>query len=196
MSTPAPPPAAQALPIIRDWATQRGLSFLGGTKAGAVLSPCGRYRYLLWREAGMAAPFMGFALLNPSTADATSNDATIRRCLSVMRRGIPGCGPLDGMLVWNLFALRARDPAELLEAENPIGPHNDAAIALAMALAGGTIAGWGQQGHFFQRDLTVRLACAKAGLQLHSLRRNRDGTPAHPLYLPGALIPMLWEFDW
>ena len=55
-------------------------------KATAIFSDCGRYRYLLkrcWTE-GPISVFIG---LNPSTADADSDDATVRKCIAL---GEPG----------------------------------------------------------------------------------------------------------
>ncbi|MEJ0097308.1 MAG: DUF1643 domain-containing protein [Bauldia sp.] len=46
----------------------------------AVISECGRYRYRLDREWDSARPPMFFGMLNPSTADRETNDATIERC--------------------------------------------------------------------------------------------------------------------
>ena len=47
-------------------------------------------------------------MLNPSTADADHDDRTIGRCISFAKR--EGCG---GLIVGNLFQLRATDPDEL-----------------------------------------------------------------------------------
>jgi hypothetical protein len=51
--------------------------------SGAEFSPCGDYRYSLWRmwSEEENAPRVMFIGLNPSTADATRNDPTIRRCM-------------------------------------------------------------------------------------------------------------------
>jgi len=49
----------------------------------AIVSPCGQYRYLLTRTAESISPMKStvvFIMLNPTTADATLNDPTIRRC--------------------------------------------------------------------------------------------------------------------
>lgn len=54
--------------------------------SGAELSPCGRYRYRLWRAwatEGRSALIVG---LNPSTADATEDDPTIRREVAFAKR--------------------------------------------------------------------------------------------------------------
>src|SRR5689334_20041621 len=70
----------------------------------AVLSPCGLYRYRLTRRWG-DGPALLFVMLNPSTADATEDDPTIRRCTGFAKReGMPA------IEVVNLFAWRATDP--------------------------------------------------------------------------------------
>jgi len=61
-----------------------------------------------------------FVMLNPSTADATRDDATIRKCRQFAFRW--GHGTL---WVVNLFAYRNRYPSMLLEAEDPVGLEND-----------------------------------------------------------------------
>src|SRR3954453_788312 len=85
----------------------------------AVISACGRYRYLLTRQVGPGTRTAVFIMLNPSTADATDDDPTIRRCIGFARQW--GCGRLA---VLNLFALRATDPAWMKQADNPVGPEN------------------------------------------------------------------------
>jgi hypothetical protein len=87
--------------------------------ATAVLSDCGTYRYRLGRR-WAEGPVDVWIMLNPSTADATVDDRTIRRCMEFSRRW--GAGAL---VVGNLFALRATDPAELVRHPDPIGPDND-----------------------------------------------------------------------
>jgi hypothetical protein len=59
-------------------------------------------------------------LLNPSTADATADDPTIRRCRGFAR--LWGCA---GITV-ALYALRATDAAALWRHSDPKGPENDA----------------------------------------------------------------------
>ena len=54
--------------------------------SGADIDPSGLYRFSLWRTfarvvIGTASHRLGFVMLNPSTADATTDDPTIRRCL-------------------------------------------------------------------------------------------------------------------
>lgn len=58
---------------------------------GADISPCGAYRYTLWRRWGDGRVLTVIGL-NPSTADATQDDPTIRRCIGFARR--EGCAGL------------------------------------------------------------------------------------------------------
>lgn len=83
----------------------------GSWSSWALYSPCGLYRYVLgrsWAIPGQAERPMSIVMLNPSTADATQNDPTIRRCIGFAQR----LG-YTGLLVRNLFAYRATDPKEL-----------------------------------------------------------------------------------
>ena len=69
------------------------MSELARPAAGsAVLSPCGAYRYLLTRRLGAGTKHVTFIMLNPSTADAESDDATARKCMGFARRW--GCARL------------------------------------------------------------------------------------------------------
>lgn len=47
----------------------------------ADISECQNYRYSLERVWDQNKPIIGFIGLNPSTADSTEDDATIRRCI-------------------------------------------------------------------------------------------------------------------
>lgn len=48
---------------------------------GAELSEDREYRYRLWRQWDAQKPTLAFIMLNPSTADESEDDPTIRRCL-------------------------------------------------------------------------------------------------------------------
>jgi hypothetical protein len=148
---------------------------------GAVFSACARWRYLLWRVDNPRGRLLGMGMLNPSTADAARDDPTIRRCRAQVVRA-----RLSGLVVWNLFAFRATLPADLKRAANPVGPDNDAAIALALSLSRRTILGWGVHGAHQGRDQVVLAMCGEAKLTMHILGRTLHGSPRHPLYLPAT----------
>ncbi len=94
-------------------------SLIEGDRNGAVLSADGVYRYRLWRTWDASKPTLAFLMLNPSTADATEDDPTIRRCLGFAKEW--GYGSL---VVVNLFALRSPNPDALRENDDPVGPEN------------------------------------------------------------------------
>ena len=151
----------------------------------AVLDPSRTYRYLLEWRWGAAAP-MVFVMLNPSTADAMRNDPTIRRCAGFARR--ERCG---GLVVANLFALRATRRAALARHPDPVGPDNDHALCAAVARGAPVIAAWGTLGTLHGRDRAVTALLAP--LRLHCLGLTSMGHPRHPLYTPAAAPLGLYE---
>ncbi len=188
MSDKRPPSSVLAIEQVERWAFQRGLIYEGSLCDGAVFSPDRSYRYLLWRHASPSAPFAAFAMLNPSSATARQNDPTIRRCLDYVDT------LRQPLLVWNLFALIATDPAALDHSADPVGPHGDEAIDLALSLASPTIAAWGVRGASLGRAGLVLRRVVAAECELHVLQLTQSGQPAHPLYLPKALLPQPWNF--
>lgn len=147
---------------------------------GAVISPCGCYRYLLWRGADNAACTLLFIMLNPSTADGEQDDNTIRLCISWMHW--LDCQRLE---VVNFDAWRATDPSELLNVVDPVGPENDRYIAEALQRADVIILGWGQnvsdKAHAARLE-RVKQIIYESGKTVCAIKVNKDGTPAHPLY--------------
>jgi len=150
----------------------------------AAISTCEQYRYHLTRVWNPERPMLGWVMLNPSTADADKDDATIRKCMGFARR--LACG---GISVVNLFAFRTKSPAELKRAAKSgidvAGPDNDRFIEQWVKTCPVTIAAWGAHGRFQNRDLRMRLMLRdSAAPQLYYLRRGMNGVPHHPLYIP------------
>lgn len=150
----------------------------------AVLSPCGRYRYSLARRWG-PEPLVLWLMLNPSTADATTDDATVRRCCGFARRWGHG-----GIVVGNLYAWRTTDPRGLGVTTDPVGPDNDAHLArlLASPEVGRVVAAWGTHASA-ARATQVRVLAGLAGRRLEALGLTKAGHPRHPLYLPQSITP-------
>ena len=150
----------------------------------ATLSTCRQYRFELWRRWGHGAYAM-FIGLNPSTADETADDPTIRRCVGFAR-----AWGYDAMCMTNLFAYRATLPADMKKAADPVGWEvNDRRLRHLAAEAGVVIAAWGAHGAFMDRGANVRRMLPGG---LHYLRLTKDGHPGHPLYLPASLQPVEW----
>lgn len=149
-------------------------------KSDACLSSCRTWRYWLLREWDSSLPQLTVIGLNPSTADETLDDPTIRRCI-----GYAKAWGLGSLVMLNLFAYRATNPREMKTALDPIGPDNDA--FLRMNSDGVLLAAWGTHGTFRQRgDEVRRLLSARP---LHCLGVTANGQPKHPLYLRADLQP-------
>jgi hypothetical protein len=159
----------------------------GSASSGAVFSGCLRWRYRLWRRWDASRPVANFLMLNPSTADEERLDPTCARARDYAARW--GYGAL---VVTNVFAWRATDPAAMKSADDPVGPENDAAIARAARAAALVVCAWGNHGAHLERSARVVALLKKDGVRLHALRLNGSGEPAHPLYLSGSLRPRPW----
>lgn len=148
----------------------------------AYFSECHTYRYTLWRMWDETKPFCLFIGLNPSTADETNDDPTIRRCINFAQTW--GYGAL---CMANLFAFRATNPKDMLSHPYPIGDCNDSYLLMLSELAGITVAAWGTKGSHLGRDKEI---VRKLG-DMKCLRKTEKGFPGHPLYIPNdtKLIP-------
>ena len=128
----------------------------------------------------MRGPACVFVGLNPSTADETQDDPTIRRCM-----GFAEAWGFSGMAMVNLFAVRATDPRDMLSHPEPVGPDND--MWLRETCTGSTvIAVWGTRGDHLGRSGSV----AHAIPGLWCLGFTKAGCPKHPLYLPKDTKPV------
>lgn len=156
--------------------------------ARASFDPERRYRYRLSRVWDRDLPIVVWVMLNPSTADAFRLDPTIRRVLAFSRDW--GFG---GVVVVNLFALRATHPRALLAADDPTGPHNDHAIARAADSADQIALAWGNSGTLLNRAEIVLSSLAHRQDNLLSLGVTKTGQPRHPLYVHGSVSPRPWS---
>ena len=146
----------------------------------AIISPCGTYRYRLSRPPLQPHPMKAtalFVMLNPSTADATLDDPTIRRC-----RNFAKSWDCAGIVVANLYALRATDPKLLWEHPDPVGPDNDMYLELLAHEYEDVIFAWGnnvEAGRVAAVDAIFR----GRGRKIWCLGTTKSGMPKHPLYL-------------
>lgn len=168
------------------------LKVSGDVVSQAEFSPCGRYRYTLerrWDGKPFGSPGVcAWLMMNPSTADEQVDDPTVRRARDFSRRWGYGA-----MVVLNAFALRATKPTMLLEAEDPVGPGNDAAITRWAKQAEKVIAAWGLPPKPLRwRSLDVAALLARAGVQPLALKVTQSGQPSHPLYIAGDTMPVPW----
>lgn len=156
--------------------------YRGNSLCGAIFSPCGHYRYQLWRRWADGGKEIAWIGLNPSTADEAKDDPTIRRILDFSRRW-----GFSAMRMLNLFAFRATHPEVMMSVADPVGAANNKAIAEAAADADLVIAAWGNLGSYQGRSLVVsRLVHPD---KLHCLKLTEQGQPWHPLYVKKTTVP-------
>ena len=146
-----------------------------------------RFRYQLVREWDDNLRRVAFIGLNPSTADETADDPTIRRCIAFAKQWGKG-----GLLMLNLYAYRATLPAEMWKAQKRgvdiIGGVPNWVDSLKQYVAEQNcdlvVAAWGKHGSKRQSHVV------KNWPSLMCLAKNNDGTPKHPLYLKANLLPI------
>jgi hypothetical protein len=151
-------------------------------KSGASFSVCHAYRYALWRQ-WADGPRVLFVMLNPSTADETHDDPTIRRCI-----GFAKAWGFGSLAVGNLFAFRTPSPRALAACKRPIGADNDRWLRKLQRGATLVIAAWGNHGRLCERGAAVRAMLDEPrtlGLTVH-------GHPRHPLYVAARTVPKRW----
>ena len=158
--------------------------------SGAEFSDDGVYRYRLWRRWDESLPAVLWIMLNPSTADASQDDPTIRRCIDYAQRW--GYGSLT---VGNLFALRSTDPRAIPKAHDPIGPQNDQWLREMHDEATLTVIAWGAgfSDHMERSDRVLAMLAGMTHRSLYCLGRTQNGSPRHPLYMPKSAVPMLYK---
>lgn len=160
----------------------------------AQVSECGHFRYRLDRHWHRGYGNVCWVMLNPSTADASVDDATIRKCIGFTKRW--GAG---GIVVVNLWPWRATDPKDLkrLVASPPVPwfPFKNAgAIREAVEGSDEVVVAWGAHANRVNPDWTSHIAW-----KLRSMCRpmclgvTKDDSPRHPLML--AYSTPLRPFD-
>lgn len=156
---------------------------IDGVEYGAEMSPedSPLYRYKLWRTWDAEKPSLVYVMLNPSTADHTQDDQTIRRCMHFARRD--GYG---GIIVVNLFSGRATDPDDLFAMADPIGPMGNWFLSQTVMDAarneGRVIVAWGAHPKAAKRREQV-LRAIQSVTQPYCFGINQNGSPKHPCYL-------------
>ena len=153
----------------------------------AIISPCGAYRYVLWRCWDPDLPCVVFIMLNPSNADAETDDPTIRRCRSFAQSW--GFGSIR---IVNLYAYRSPNPRDLVPLSQAVrtGPLNDSYIKRVCAMDNAMIvAAWGAHQIAVSRVADVSMLIGNR--PIYCLGENKNGTPKHPLYCRSGLSPQL-----
>lgn len=147
----------------------------------AVFSECGKYRYKLSRTWAYTGTRASVIMLNPSTADESTDDATIRNLTKLLKNN-----GMSGMDVYNLWAIISTDPDILkrISAEDARG--NNAKYLEEISMSTCIIFAWGNPGQLGNSDTERWNDYAMC------FGKNKTGSPKHPLYLKGDTKLVNW----
>lgn len=175
-----------------------------GTSGWADFSPDRTRRYALTRswDASSARRHVLWVMLNPSTANASTDDRTIRRACSFARSWGGG-----GITVVSLYSLVSVRPAGLADEPDQLTDDESRAVrcAVGSSRVGLVVAAWGNAyplrrasmgGEVLwpgrQRAQEISDVAHQEGLAVYCLATNANGSPRHPLYVRGDPAPQVW----
>nr|WP_175800887.1 DUF1643 domain-containing protein [Burkholderia anthina] len=153
-----------------------------------------RFRYSLERHWSVGDRLALFVMLNPSVADAHTDDPTIRRCV-----GFAKSWGYTGLRVVNLVPYRATDPDDMYDwlatIEHQALWENTRRVLAAARRTDVelVVCAWGTPRPVlwdYARQLHKALRRYR---RTHAIKINSTGTPAHPLYLRADLQPVIYE---
>jgi len=148
----------------------------------AVISPCGLFRYRLERTVAMTGPAYAFFGINPSTADASVDDATVRKWI-----GFTKLWGGSRFIVGNVFAYRATDVKALGQADDPFGDEIGDYTTSIIEDADILVPCWGCSSKVppkLQHAFDVLLdALVSSGKPVMHFGLTKGGDPKHPLML-------------
>lgn len=148
----------------------------------AIISPCGLYRYRLEREVQDEGKVFAFFGINPSTADATLDDATVRKW-----RGFTQRNGGRSFIVGNVFSYRATDVRQLAKVPFQQGPQHFTHLQQIIADADVLVPCWGASGKVpaeIRQQVEILLEhLLRTGKPVMHFGLTASGDPKHPLML-------------
>jgi len=159
---------------------------LFGNDNDAIFSDDRKYRYALWRLWDLSRPKVMFIGLNPSTANETDDDNTIKKVVKIAKYN--GYG---GVYMTNLFAWVTAYPEELKKCSNPQGSNNHWLITIS-GMCQDVVFAWGNFKEATERAREVIENFTKFDAP-KCIVQNKNGSPKHPLYCKdeSVLIPFI-----
>lgn len=156
---------------------QTGTDLFGQEDNGAAFSDCRKYRYALWRIWDKNKQLVMFIGLNPSDADESFDDPTIRR----VKRFAFDWG-FGGFYMMNLFPHITPYPEELEKLYNPV---NDKWLQEIGLRCDKIIFAWGSF-----KEATEKAKIVMQMFTGYALEINKDRSPRHPLYVKSNIEPI------
>lgn len=155
------------------------------TDKGAIFNTKRTHRQSLWRIWDSSVPMLVCIGMNPSTADEEENDPTVERTERRARK--LGYG---GLIMLNMQDIIETDSTKLddIPSEKRCTADNSTQLldALDMASNGKAdiLCAWGKPGQKYGPVAWLATQAARRKVTLYCLKKNKDGSPQHPLYLP------------
>lgn len=153
---------------------------------GADFSKCGLYRYSLWRIWDESKPLVMFIGLNPSTANAETDDATIRRVVQIAQN--LGYG---GVYMCNCFSYISTNPDALKAETLDDMINNGKVVSRVSERCKDVIFAWGN--FDIVRKTGVDKLLARRFPNALALHINKNGSPKHPLYCRADIQPVKYN---
>src|SRR5688572_27063956 len=159
---------------------------LFGNYSGAYFSDDRKYRYALWRIWDNSKPLVMFIGLNPSTANETDNDPTIKSVCRIAKNN--GYG---GVYMMNCFAYVTTDP-KLLMHNLMSDEWNNNMLTIIASKCKDVVFAWGN--FDVVKELGRDVELCKMFPEAKALFINKNGTPKHPLYVKSNIEPVKFEY--
>lgn len=138
---------------------------------------------------------MVFVMINPSTADETTPDRTVEKCIKIAENN-----QCTDLYIVNLFPLRTKNVKEVdhymkntaASDVRPFSEENDRHIAEVMGMLNAEIVvAWGAYKKIVSTEiLAINFFKKYKGYNFKCLGVNQDGSPKHPLFLK-ATTPLI-----
>jgi hypothetical protein len=143
--------------------------------SGATFDSSETHRFVLWRswaeqERGKMVMFIG---LNPSTANQTKDDPTIRRVM-----GMAKSWGYNGIYMLNLFSFVSAYPEKIPHLELMHGK-NMHYLRQSASLSDKIVFAWGN----FKKAQIAGRHVTEMFPDAYALHINKNGSPKHPLYV-------------
>jgi len=153
----------------------------------AIMSHDEKRRYSLSRVWEHKAKMVNFICLNPSTADAKNDDATVKKLIKFAKAW--GCG---GIKITNLFSVRSTNPDTIRYFPFKTDLDNNTYIESAAHTCDMIVFAWGNHGGLQGLEMIRRFDSGdlkRYRYKCYFLKKNKSGVPAHPLYLKDSTRP-------
>lgn len=159
----------------------------------ALMSDNRNYRYELTRVWKPKKPKILFIGLNPSTADETADDPTIRKLTTFAKKW--GYG---GFVIINVFALRSTNWRNLLHTLDPIGPSNEMTLKswayLCKVRGMKVVFMWGRNAIRVNQIWVKKVKQLFRENEVECFELTLNKSPKHPLFLSANTKPIKWLF--